>query len=117
MKQKFKIGPYYKGFATAHNVFAKAERILLVGFGIMALLFFTNMSEKMSNVLLEWTLIKRNNMIVGIKELGRAGNVLVKNKSMTRRSLEKTAVLLASGLSICVAIGLIMDVVTTLKKK
>ena len=31
MKQKFKIGPYYKGFATA-------ERILLVGFGIMALL-------------------------------------------------------------------------------
>lgn len=56
-------------------------------------------------------------MIVGIKELGRAGNVLIKNKSMTRRSLEKTAVLLASGLSICVAIGLIMDVVTTLKKK
>ena len=38
MKQKFKIGPYYKGFATAHNVFAKGERILLVGFGIMALL-------------------------------------------------------------------------------
>ena len=37
-QQKFKIGPYYKGFATAHNVFAKGERILLVGFGIMALL-------------------------------------------------------------------------------
>ena len=56
--------------------------------------------------------------MIGIKELGRAGNnVLIKNKSMTRRSLEKTTVLLAAGLSVCVAIGLIMDVVTTLKKK
>ena len=38
MKQKFKIGPYYKGFATAYNVWAKWERIILVGFGILALL-------------------------------------------------------------------------------
>lgn len=37
MKQKFKIGPYYKGFAIAHNVAAKWERILFLGFGIMAL--------------------------------------------------------------------------------
>ena len=55
--------------------------------------------------------------MIGIKELGRAGNVLIKNKSMTRRPLEKTTGHLAAGLSICVAIGLIMDVVTTLKKK
>lgn len=55
--------------------------------------------------------------MIGIKELGRAGNVLIKNKSMTRRSLEKTTVLLAAGLSSFVALGLIMDVFTTLKKK
>lgn len=55
--------------------------------------------------------------MIGIKELGRAGNVLVKNKSMTRKSIEDTTVLLAAGLSIFVAFGLIMDVITTLKKK
>lgn len=38
MKQKFKIGTYYKVFATAHNVAAKWERILFFGFGTMALL-------------------------------------------------------------------------------
>ena len=54
----------------------------------------------------------------GMKELGRLGNnVLEKNKSMTRRTLEKTTTLLAAGLSVCVAIGLIMDVITTIKKK
>lgn len=54
----------------------------------------------------------------GMKELGRLGNnVLVKNKSMTRRTLEKTTTLLAAGLSVCVAFGLIMDVITTIKKK
>lgn len=36
-QQKFKIGPYYKVFATAYNVSANVRRILFFSFGAVAI--------------------------------------------------------------------------------
>lgn len=55
--------------------------------------------------------------MIGIKELEGAKNILTKNKDMTKKALEKQYVLLAAELSICLAVGLILDVFKTLRGK